>query len=183
MLMKKIEQVSSWVAQTAWYKKVDRTLRTWMRANGLTALRVSLGVVFFWFGILKVFPGLSPAEALAADTITKLTFGLMPKAMIGPFLGIWEVLIGIGLMTGRLMRLALLLLFLQMPGTFTPIFLFPDRVFDVIPFVPTLEGQYIFKNLILISAGLVLGGFLDPQPHGGVKKPRPPMDLEDEAQA
>ena len=58
------------------------------------------------------------------------------------------------------MRETLLLLFLQMIGTFTPIFLFPNEVFNQIPYAPTLEGQYIIKNIIIISAAIVLGGSL-----------------------
>ena len=142
-----------------------------MRRNGLTLLRVSLGVVFLWYGVLKLVPGLSPAEALATDTIRAITFGALPDRMIGVVLGTWELIIGVGLLTGWMMRLVLLLLFLQMPGTFLPVFLFTDRVFEIVPFVPTIEGQYIFKNLILISAGIVLGGFLEKDPMGGVQTP------------
>ena len=68
-----------------------------------------------------------------------------------------ETVIGLGLITGVFMRVTLLLLALQMIGTVMPIFLFPDRVFQIVPFVPTLEGQYIIKNMVLISAGLVIG--------------------------
>jgi uncharacterized membrane protein YphA (DoxX/SURF4 family) len=128
-----------------------------MARYGITALRVSLGVVFFWFGFLKFFPGLSPAQDLATRTIEMLTFGLIgPEASIY-ILAVWECLIGLGLITGKFMRLTLLLLFLQMLGTITPIFLFPNEVFTRIPFAPTLEGQYIIKNMVLISAGLVIG--------------------------
>jgi hypothetical protein len=61
------------------------------------------------------------------------------------------------LIAGKFMRVTLLLLFVQMVGTMTPIFLFPAEVFTRIPYAPTLEGQYIFKNLVLISAGIVIG--------------------------
>ncbi len=170
-MKEKIEEVSARIEQKSWYQRVDGAVRGWMRANGLIALRVSLGIIFLWFGALKLFPGLSAAEELALDTITAMTFGAVPAHVIGPVLGAWEVLIGVGLLTGWLMRIVLLLLFLQMPGTFLPLFLFPDRVFEIIPWVPTIEGQYIFKNLILISAGIVLGGFLQKKPHGGVRTP------------
>jgi hypothetical protein len=74
-----------------------------------------------------------------------------------PFLALWEMAIGLGFITGRLMRLTILLLFLQMPGTISPVFLRPDLVFTQFPFGLTLEGQYIVKNLVLISAALVVG--------------------------
>src|SRR5690606_15424480 len=72
-------------------------------------------------------------------------------------LAVWECLIGLGLLLGRFMRATLLLLFVQRLGTITPLFLFPHEVFLRIPYAPTLEGQYIIKNMVLISAGLVLG--------------------------
>jgi uncharacterized membrane protein YphA (DoxX/SURF4 family) len=72
-------------------------------------------------------------------------------------LAVWESLIGLGLIFGIFMRVTLLLLFLQMLGTISPIFLFPQEVFTAFPYAPTLEGQYIFKNMVLISAGLVIG--------------------------
>jgi len=65
--------------------------------------------------------------------------------------------IGLGLITNLFMRATLLLLFVQMMGTITPIFLFPSEVFTILPYAPTLEGQYIIKNIVLVSAGLVIG--------------------------
>jgi len=147
--------------QSEFFNNTDYSIRTWMQNWGYHLLRISLGITFFWFGILKFFPGTSPAYELAVDTISALTFGTLSDSLIINILAAWEVLIGIGLITGKFMRFTLLLLFLHMPGTFMPVFLFPDMVFQSIPFVPTLEGQYIFKNLILISAGIVLGGALE----------------------
>jgi len=74
-----------------------------------------------------------------------------------PILAVWETLIGLGLLTGKAMRLTLLLLFLQMPGTALPLLVLPDVVWTAFPYGLTLEGQYIIKNLVLIGAGLVLG--------------------------
>jgi hypothetical protein len=74
-----------------------------------------------------------------------------------PVLASWECFIGLGLLTKRASRLTLLLLYLQMAGTLTPLFLFPNETFQSFPFVPTLEGQYIIKNLVLISAGIAVG--------------------------
>lgn len=141
-----------------WFKRIDPIITEWMFRNGYLLLRISVGIVFFWFGFLKFFPGLSPAQDLAIRTITLLSFGLIPDFIIINGLAFWEVLIGIGLISGKFMRETLLLLFLQMAGTFAPIFLFPDEVFTHFPYAPTLEGQYIIKNLVLVAAGLVLGG-------------------------
>jgi uncharacterized membrane protein YphA (DoxX/SURF4 family) len=136
---------------------VDVRLTNWMARYGILLLRVSLGIVFLWFGALKFFPGLSPAQDLAARTISVLTFGLIPANVSIPILAAWECLIGLGLITGAFMRATLFLLWLQMLGTITPIFFFPQEVFTRIPYAPTLEGQYIIKNIVLVSAGIVIG--------------------------
>ena len=141
----------------AYYQEMDRRITLWMAHNGLLILRWSLGVVFLWFGALKFFPGTSPAESLAANTIEILTFGWLPARVSVILLAIWESVIGIGLIIGIGMRFTLLLLFVQMSGTITPLFFFPGETFLHAPWVPSLEGQYIIKNVVLISAGLVLG--------------------------
>lgn len=137
--------------------RIDAHVTNWMARYGITVLRISLGVVFFWFGVLKFFPGLSPAQDLATRTISVLTFGVVPPSVSIIGLAIWESAIGLGLIFGVFMRATLLLLFLQMLGTITPLIFFPQEVFTIFPYAPTLEGQYIIKNGVLISAGLVLG--------------------------
>ncbi|HLA99075.1 MAG TPA: DoxX family membrane protein [Anaerolineales bacterium] len=139
------------------YYQADDRITTFMRHYGILFLRISLGVVFFWFGLLKFFPGLSPADQIATRTIAKLTFGLLQPGVSIIVLAFWETIIGLGLITGKLLRIILLLLFAQMLGTLTPLFLFPSETFTHVPYAPTLEGQYIIKNLVLISAGLVVG--------------------------
>ncbi len=136
---------------------LDQRLTYWMSRHGITLLRLSLGMVFLWFGALKFFPDLSPAEDLAARTIQTLTFGLMGPQLSLPILAAWEVLIGLGLLSGRWMRATLFLLWVQMLGTITPLFLFPSETFTVFPYAPTLEGQYIIKNIVLVSAAIVIG--------------------------
>ena len=143
------------------FKKTETTIRSWMQKNGLFLLRISVGLIFFWFGVLKFFPGVSPAQDLAIRTISVMSFGLLPEFIITNGLALWEVLIGLGLIAGKFLRITLLLLFLQMIGTFFPVFLFPEEVFAQIPFVPTMEGQYIFKNIIIVCAGFVIGGNLN----------------------
>ena len=144
----------------SWFQRVDPNITSWMNRNGLRFLRISVGIVFVWFGVLKFFPGLSAAQDLAIRTINLLTFELVSDALIINGLALWEVLIGIGLISGKFMRETILLLFLQMMGTFAPIFLFPHEVFTRIPYAPTLEGQYIIKNIVIISSAIVLGGSL-----------------------
>jgi uncharacterized membrane protein YphA (DoxX/SURF4 family) len=119
--------------------------------------RIALGIVFLWFGALKFVPDLSPAEDLAARTVETLTMGLVPPAVSVPVLAAWECAIGIGLLSGRFLRLTLLLLAVQMAGTVTPLVLFPNETFTRFPWAPTLEGQYIIKNVVLIAAAMVVG--------------------------
>jgi uncharacterized membrane protein YkgB len=147
-----------------YFRKIDTSLTDWMARFGPKFLRIGLGIIFFWFGMLKFFPGVSPAEELVRNTI----YFIDPDIFI-PVLAAWETLIGLGLITGKLMRLTLLLLFLQMPGTALPLILLPEVVWNTFPFGLTIEGQYIIKNLVLIGAGLVLGGTL----RGGRIIPKP----------
>ena len=139
------------------YDRIERQITRWMALYGLTCLRISLGVVFFWFGFLKFFPDMSPAQDLAARTIEVLTFGVVKPELSLPVLAVWECLIGLGFLTGKFMRLTLVLLFAQMMGTLSPLLLFPVETFVGVPFMPTMEGQYIIKNIVFISAGIVLG--------------------------
>jgi uncharacterized membrane protein YphA (DoxX/SURF4 family) len=144
---------------------VDRAITRWMARHGMVVLRIGLGVVFLWFGALKLFPNLSPAEDLVRNTV----YFVDPDIFL-PILAVWEMLIGLGLILGKFMRVTLLLLFLQMPGTALPLLILPNVVWTAFPFGLTLEGQYIVKNLVLIGAGLVLGGTV----RGGRLVPEPP---------
>ena len=137
--------------------RIDRRLTSWMADNGVRLTRLALGIVFLWFGIIKLGPGWSPATDLAARTIDRLTFGLVQPELGIPILAVWESLIGIGLLTGKFLRTTLLLLFVQMPGTMTPLLLFPAETFQAFPHAPTLEGQYIVKNIVLVGAAIMVG--------------------------
>ena len=128
-----------------------------MARHGVALTRVALGIVFLWFGAIKFVPGWSPAADLAGRTIALLSFGVIGPSIGLPFLAAWESLIGLGLLSGRFLRITLLLLFVQMPGTIMPLFLFPSETFRTFPYAPTLEGQYIIKNLVLVSAAIVIG--------------------------
>ena len=122
------------------FDRVDRRITEWMAAHGVTLLRIALGVVFLWFGALKLVPGLSPAETLAGRTIETLTLGVVPASVAVPILALWEVAIGIGLLVGRWMRVTLALLFVQMLGTITPLFLFPAETWVIFPIAPDARG-------------------------------------------
>ncbi len=139
------------------YENIDRAITRWMARNGIFLLRISIGLIFIWFGALKFFPGASPAEQLAGTSIEILTFGLVTPGVGLPILAVWECLIGVGMVVNRYMRFIILILFLQMIGTFSPIVILPQVVFEGFPLVLTIEGQYIIKNVVVISAALVIG--------------------------
>lgn len=153
MIMKTIKAIFRGKA----FNKTDVAITRWMSENGLIFLRVSIGIIFLWFGMLKFFSGASPAEVLAIKTINILTFGVLESGFIIISLAVLETLIGIGLIFNLFLRETLLLLYLQMIGTFSPVFLFPEEVFTTFPYALTLEGQYIIKNLVIVSAGIVIG--------------------------
>ena len=148
----------NWVAVAETYDRIDARITAFLARASVPTLRIGLGIVFFWFGVLKFFPGLSPAQDLAAQTIQTLSGGLVQPAVSLPVLATWECLIGLGLLTGRFLRPTLALLMLQMAGTITPLFLFPTETWMHFPYAPTLEGQYIIKNVVLIGAAMVVGG-------------------------
>ena len=150
-------------------ERLDVRITSTLARVAVPTLRIALGVVFLWFGALKFFPNLSPAETLVGRTIEQLTLGAIRPDISLPVLAAWESVIGIGLILGRGLRGILLLLALQMLGTFTPLLLFPQETFSTFPFAPTLEGQYIIKNIVLIGAAMVVGatvrgGGLSPEP-------------------
>lgn len=162
------------------FDRIDRRITGWMADHGLVLLRLALGIVFLWFGALKLVPDLSPAERLAGATIERLSFGLVTPDVAVPVLGLWESAIGIGLLIGRGMRVTLLLLYVQMIGTLTPLVLFPSETFSSFPLAPTLEGQYIIKNAVLIAGGIVLGATVrgggltsEPEAESGAEAHKP----------
>jgi uncharacterized membrane protein YkgB len=140
-----------------WLDAADRRIASFMRRWGTSALRISLAVIFIWFGILKPL-GLSPAADLVRATV-----GWMPVLSTDGWLaaiGWWEVAIGVTFLFHRTLRIAIALLALQMVGTFMPLVMLPEVAFQSgrVPYAPTIEGQYIIKNLLIISAALVIGG-------------------------
>jgi len=140
-----------------WLKSLDATFIRFMSRNGVRLLRWALAVVFIWFGALKVV-GRSPVADLVAQTVY-----WFPPEFFVPFLGFWEVLVGLGLLWAVTLRLTLLLLWLQMAGTFLVLVLRPEVSFqDGNLLLLTTEGEFVVKNLVLITAGIVIGGSVTP---------------------
>jgi uncharacterized membrane protein YkgB len=158
--MKRRDRERAWLA-------ADQRVRDCLRRIGFPMLRWALAVVFVWFGLLK------PLDASPANDLVKRTIYWLPPDMFLPVLGWWEVAIGLCLLWRPLVRLGVLLLVLQMPGTFLPLFILPEVCFSRPPFVLTMEGQYIVKNLVIIAAAIVVGGHLPP-PGLAAKSPRTP---------
>ena len=133
--------------------KLDIFISNYMSTYGILLLRYSLAMIFIWFGLLKPL-GISPAQELVENTV----YWFDDKATFVNFLGWWEVVIGFTMCIRPLIRISIFLLFLQIPGTFLPLVLLPEVCFTDFPYGLTLEGQYIVKNLIIISSALVIGG-------------------------
>ena len=128
----------------------------WLAGHSVDLLRLSLGAVFLGFGALKFVPGLSPAAGLAGATFAALTFGLLP-AEVGVFVvAALETAIGLSLLTGRLLRLGLALLGVAMVGILSPLVLLPDELFRGALYAPTLAGQYVLKDVVLLAAALAV---------------------------
>jgi uncharacterized membrane protein YkgB len=163
---------------------LDRRITEWLAASSITMLRISIGLMFLWFGALKFIAGASPAEDLATRTIETLTFGLVGASVSLPILAGWEVLIGLGLITGWFLRATLALLALQMLGTLTPLLLFPEETFRIAFVAPSLEGQYIIKNLVIVAGAMAIGatvrgGRLAAEPDRGPATDARDVRLED----
>lgn len=136
--------------------KKEEQITNWMALKGIVLLRISIGIIFFWFGFQKFFPGVSIAEDIATRTIDVLSFGIVQAPFSMPILATWETIIGLGFIFGKYLRFIIPLLFAQMAGAVFPLFVFPEETFYLVPFVPTLEGQYILKNIVFITAAMVV---------------------------
>jgi uncharacterized membrane protein YphA (DoxX/SURF4 family) len=128
-------------------------------AHWITILRISIGTIYVWFGALKFFPGVSPAEELAKETIHQLTFRLITPDLSLLLLALWETGVGILLISGLYTRVVIRIVLVHMICTFTPLFLLPGISFSMAPFALTLVGQYIIKNIVIVSALFVIEGF------------------------
>jgi uncharacterized membrane protein YkgB len=139
--------------------RIDEAAANFMERYGVTVLRIALAVVFVWFGALKVIDR-SPVEDLVKDTIYPPFGGrgFLPEDTFLVVIGVWEIIIGVGLLVPVLLRLTLALFWLQMAGTFLSLIILPGRAFqDGNPLLLDVTGEFIVKNLVLIAAGLVIG--------------------------
>lgn len=137
--------------------KIDRSISGFMDRHGVKALQISLAIIFIWFGFLKIL-GLSPVAELVKATVTWMPFFKTDEWV--KIIGGWEMIIGVCFLFKNTIRIAIALLAIQMVGTFLPLVVLPGITFQpgMIPYAPTIEGQYIIKNLLIISAALVIGG-------------------------
>jgi uncharacterized membrane protein YphA (DoxX/SURF4 family) len=146
----------------AWEEPIIALLHVW----SIPALRVALGLVFIWFGVLKLF-GVSPVIPMLRQT-----YGFLPLPLFAPLLGIWELLVGSGLIFRLALRRTLVLLCLHLTGTFVAVCLAPQLFFlNSNPLLLTSNGEFVVKNLVLVTAGLVIGGHeMFPLSGGKLKK-------------
>lgn len=128
-------------------------LADWLGRRSVDILRVSLGLIFLGFGLLKFFPGASPAEALVMRTIDTLTLGVIEGRNAVLLTALLECFIGLTLVTGKFLRTGLLVLGFSLVGIMSPLVLFFG---DLFPGTPTLEAQYVLKDIVLAAAGLVV---------------------------
>lgn len=135
-----------------WFERVDTSFIRFMTVYGIRLLRISLAIVFIWFGGLKI-AGRSPVADLVSGTV----YWVNPTWFV-TFLGVWEVVVGLGLLLLIALRLVLLLFWLQMAGTFLVLIVRPDLAFiGGNPLLLTATGEFVLKNLVLITAGIVIG--------------------------
>lgn len=128
----------------------------WLVAHSITILRLTLGAIFLGFGLLKFFPNISPAQDLVERTTGILLLGLVPGSIALVLVAIMESVIGLCLLTGRAMRPLIWLLAVQLVGILSPLVLLPARLFHGPHGAPTLEGQYVLKDILFIGVALVL---------------------------
>ncbi|MCT7908583.1 DoxX family membrane protein [Arcobacter lacus] len=124
--------------------------------NTIKLMRLSLGIIFVWYGMLKFFPTLSPAEDLAIKTIDIMFFHLIDESLSIKLLAILEVAIGIGFLSGYYTKLVTIIFLGHMLCTFAPLFILPELSFTHAPYAFTLVGQYIVKNIVFILVGVMI---------------------------
>ncbi|MCP3987871.1 MAG: hypothetical protein GY724_02255 [Actinomycetia bacterium] len=140
--------------------RIERVAIGWMAHWSIRVAEISLGVIYIWFGLLKFAPDLSPAEELVEATVTAVSSATripFPTALAFGLLAMWEVMTGLGFVIRRYRRIAIWMLIPHLLVTALPLVLVPELVWTRAPLGLTMEGQYIITNLVLFSAGLVVG--------------------------
>lgn len=149
------------------FETVDRSVRESLARLGPPLLRVSLGIVFVWFGMLKVV-GASAVGGLVAATVP------FDASWFVPALGVLEVAIGLAFIAGRFLRLVLPVFALQLGGTLLVLLVLPDIAFEQDnPLMLSLVGEFVVKNLVLLSAGIVVASRVKPLRPAGTGPLRP----------
>ncbi len=151
-------------------ERVTAAVHGLLARHSITLLRVSVGVVALGFGILKYFPGVSPAENLVETTTHLLTFGLVSDKMAMVGVATLECAIGLSLIIGRGLRVTIYLLVLWIMGILSPVVLLSERLFSGPNHAPTLEGQYVLKDVILFTASLVIATTLYRSTNGAERQ-------------
>jgi putative oxidoreductase len=145
---------AEWMIRVTPYveRAVQRTTGLLARRS-IDVLRISVGLVFLGFGVLKFFPGASPAEELVVRTLEKLSLGVLSGEVALLTTAVAECFIGVTLVSGKLLRTGLVVLAGSLVGIMSPLVLFFT---DLFPGAPTLEAQYVLKDIVLVAAGLVI---------------------------
>ena len=152
-----VQAASRWVQLRRRIEAYDRTIRELLGRASPLLLRISLAVVFVWFGALKV-AGVSAVGGLVAATVP-----FLDSAWFVPVLGVAEIMIGMAFATGRLLRVVLPVFAAHMVGTFLVLIALPDVAFQgANPLVLTAVGEFVVKNLVLLTAGLVVASGVKP---------------------
>lgn len=162
---------------------IELTVHHWLVAHSIQLLRVSLGLVFLGFGFLKFFPGVSPAEDLVIATTSLLTFDLVPGSVAIVAVAMLECVIGLWLLSGRALRGAIYLLVIELIGILAPVILLGDRLFSGPHNAPTLQGQYVVKDVILVAAVLVIAATVRGGKMTSRRRGRPRTVTSDHASA
>jgi uncharacterized membrane protein YkgB len=149
----------------------DRAVE-WSARYGPDVLRISFGILFLWLGALKVIPGVSPAEPLMKAALPDF----VPKDVFIRFAAVWELLVGIGFLTGRYPRVVLLMVFATMAVTLSIPIQAPARVWTTFPFVLSFEGEYVVKDLVIVTCAIVLASYIfEPRPREAAEQ-GPPLE-------
>lgn len=135
---------------------LDAVLMPWLARHSIPFMRISLGFVFLAFGVLKFFSGVSPAEDISEQTMRELTLGIIPADIGRILVAVMETAIGLSLLTGRYLRAGIALLAMAMVGVMSPLILFPGELFSGDYRAPTLLGQYVVKDIVLLAAANII---------------------------
>lgn len=138
---------------------IDSKIIETCRRVSIPAARLALFVVFFWFGALKVI-GMSPASGVV-ERLFNETIPFMPFSTFLILFGLYECLIGVLFLYRGAERLVIPMLIVHMITTTGPLVALPQETWSAF-LVPTLEGQYIIKNLLIVAAAIGIAANLEP---------------------